>query len=161
MKLRIMEENGALLVSVLGSRQQMVICEQNGGFEIELREINLQEKEVAPPVAVVPSAPSVAVAAPAASVVQFPSPLKEESVGSFDEILFKKLAALRKHLSAENNVPPYVIFHDKTLRAMVEARPESFEALSVIEGVGKAKLEKYGGQFLAVIHHHYGVGVAV
>ena len=76
-----------------------------------------------------------------------PPPPPEPDAG-----LFSRLAGLRKKLATEQGVPPYVIFHDKTLRDMAEARPQDLEALSAIGGVGRAKLEKYGARFLAVIH---------
>ena len=65
--------------------------------------------------------------------------------------LFEKLVALRKKLASEQGVPPYVIFQDKTLREMAEARPADLPAFALIAGVGQAKLEKYGARFLEVI----------
>ena len=66
--------------------------------------------------------------------------------------MFSRLVGLRKELASEQGVPLYVIFHDKTLRDMAEALPQDLEALSAIGGVGRAKLEKYGARFLAVIN---------
>ena len=68
-----------------------------------------------------------------------------------EEHLFQRLRGLRSELAKEQSVPPYVIFHDKTLREMVAARPESLAALSTISGVGAAKLERYGERFLALL----------
>ena len=68
--------------------------------------------------------------------------------------LFEKLAALRKKIAAETGVPPYVVFHDDTLHAMCRALPADLEALKSIQGVGKAKLDKYGDAFVAVIREH-------
>jgi superfamily II DNA helicase RecQ len=65
--------------------------------------------------------------------------------------LFTRLSALRRALAAERNVPPYVVFLDRTLREMAEKRPQDLAALSSISGVGKARLEKYGEAFLSVI----------
>ena len=48
-------------------------------------------------------------------------------------------------------MPPYVIFHDATLRQMVHDKPADEAALLSISGVGQAKLERYGEEFLAVI----------
>ncbi|MFU8831436.1 MAG: RQC domain-containing protein, partial [Wenzhouxiangella sp.] len=56
----------------------------------------------------------------------------------------------------EENVPPYVIFHDATLAAILEAQPETLEELADITGVGKHKLEKYGRDVLEVLA---GIGV--
>jgi ATP-dependent DNA helicase RecQ len=57
-------------------------------------------------------------------------------------------------LAAEHNVPPYVIFHDATLREMAALRPSDAAALLTIGGVGQAKLARYGERFLAVIAAH-------
>ncbi len=65
--------------------------------------------------------------------------------------LFEALRALRRELAAEANVPPYVIFHDATLREMAQTRPASLSALGEVGGVGSRKLEAYGEAFLAVI----------
>jgi len=65
--------------------------------------------------------------------------------------LFDALRTLRRDLSAEAGVPPYVIFHDATLREMAAKRPSSLKDLGEIGGVGTRKLEAYGDAFLAVI----------
>ena len=65
--------------------------------------------------------------------------------------LFEGLRALRRELAQEAGVPPYVIFHDSTLRAIAEARPSSLSKLGSLPGVGAKKLEAYGEQFLRVI----------
>ena len=65
--------------------------------------------------------------------------------------LFDALRALRRDLAQEAGVPPYVIFHDATLRAMTAQRPASLAALSDIDGVGARKLDAYGEAFLRVI----------
>ena len=48
-------------------------------------------------------------------------------------------------------MPPYVIFHDSTLREMAEQRPTSLTELGHISGVGQRKLDAYGDAFLAAI----------
>jgi len=65
--------------------------------------------------------------------------------------LFQKLTLLRKKIAVDQGVPPYVIFHDNTLREMARALPADLEALNAIQGVGKAKLDKYGALFIAAI----------
>ncbi|WP_411291747.1 DNA helicase RecQ [Sphingorhabdus sp.] len=65
--------------------------------------------------------------------------------------LFEALRAQRRSLAEEANVPPYVIFHDATLREMATVRPADIRALGRISGVGARKLEAYGEAFLAVI----------
>jgi ATP-dependent DNA helicase RecQ len=71
-----------------------------------------------------------------------------------DEPLWQALRECRKELAAEQNVPPYVIFHDATLREMVAARPADASALLAVGGVGQAKLARYGERFLAVLRAH-------
>ncbi|NMF25018.1 ATP-dependent DNA helicase RecQ [Olsenella umbonata] len=68
-----------------------------------------------------------------------------------DEELFQRLRALRKRLAGERGVPPYLIFNDATLRAMVRRKPRDREALLQVPGVGTTKLERYGDAFLEVI----------
>jgi len=67
--------------------------------------------------------------------------------------LFRKLVSLRKSLAVANEVPPYLIFHDKTLHEMVDKMPIDMQAMGHISGVGQAKLEKYGPIFLDVINN--------
>ncbi|VXC51415.1 DNA helicase RecQ [Sphingomonas sp. AX6] len=65
--------------------------------------------------------------------------------------LFEALRAKRREIAAETGLPPYVIFHDSTLRDMALARPASLSALGQVPGVGAKKLEAYGDDFLRVI----------
>jgi len=58
--------------------------------------------------------------------------------------LFELLRAARRELAAQQGVPPYIIFHDKTLLEMAELRPLSHEQLHGITGVGDRKLAAYG-----------------
>ena len=48
-------------------------------------------------------------------------------------------------------MPPYVIFHDSTLREMAELKPTTIHALSRVSGVGAAKLDRYGAAFVEII----------
>ena len=72
-------------------------------------------------------------------------------VPAADEALWQVLRALRLELAREQGVPPYVIFHDATLLAMVRERPHDLDALATIPGVGASKLRRYGERFLASI----------
>ncbi|HZG44644.1 MAG TPA: DNA helicase RecQ [Allosphingosinicella sp.] len=65
--------------------------------------------------------------------------------------LFEALRAKRRELASAAAVPPYVIFHDSTLREMAELRPASLAAMAEVPGVGAAKLERYGAAFLETI----------
>jgi len=68
--------------------------------------------------------------------------------------LFDALRELRRDLAKDAGVPPYVIFHDSTLREMAQARPSSLAELGQIGGVGTRKLDAYGEDFLHVLRQH-------
>jgi len=61
-----------------------------------------------------------------------------------DKELFTALKAQRMDIAKEHNVPPYVVFHDKTLLALTINKPTSLNEMSNIPGIGQSKLEKYG-----------------
>jgi len=122
MRLKITEQGGMLCVSIVGANQEVVVCEDGCGFTIELL-------------------PSVS-----------PSQVQTAQIIVSDDDVFGKLCTLRKELAVANGVPPYVIFHDKTLHAMADKLPADMEALGSLVGVGKAKLDKYGEAFLSVIN---------
>ncbi|MEO8103808.1 MAG: DNA helicase RecQ, partial [Betaproteobacteria bacterium] len=67
------------------------------------------------------------------------------------EALWNALRETRLRLAREQGVPPYVIFHDATLLAMISQRPQSLREFGTISGVGERKLEKYGEAFLGVL----------
>lgn len=71
-----------------------------------------------------------------------------------DQGLWHALRACRKRLAESHGVPPYVIFHDSTLREMLERRPLTERELLLINGVGDSKLERFGEAFLAVIRDY-------
>jgi ATP-dependent DNA helicase RecQ len=62
--------------------------------------------------------------------------------------LWEALRMLRREMAQQQGVPPYVIFHDSTLKAIAEQQPRSLEELAHISGVGARKLERYGAQIL-------------
>ncbi|MGB5345758.1 MAG: DNA helicase RecQ [Woeseia sp.] len=68
-----------------------------------------------------------------------------------DRDLWEALRACRQSLAAEHDVPPYVIFHDKTLREMLHLRPRNAADMLSISGVGQTKLDRYGERFLQVL----------
>jgi ATP-dependent DNA helicase RecQ len=65
--------------------------------------------------------------------------------------LFDALRERRRTIAKEQSVPPYVIFHDSTLREMAAVKPRDRRTLSEITGVGARKLDAYGDAFLEVI----------
>ncbi|SHG22596.1 ATP-dependent DNA helicase RecQ [Flavobacterium segetis] len=77
--------------------------------------------------------------------------VKETKAKSSKNSLFEILRKLRYEISKEEEVPAYVIFSDAALRQMETERPMSDEELLSIDGVGKAKLEKYGDSFIKAI----------
>jgi ATP-dependent DNA helicase RecQ len=68
-----------------------------------------------------------------------------------DQELWEELRECRKYLAEENNVPPYVIFHDATLKEMVDTMPMSASEFLTLTGVGDSKLEKYGADFIEIV----------
>ncbi|MBK5265539.1 MAG: DNA helicase RecQ [Alphaproteobacteria bacterium] len=76
---------------------------------------------------------------------------RNQAANPVNDPLFDALRACRRELALEAGVPPYVIFHDSTLREMAERRPASIHDLSQISGVGTRKLDAYGQAFLDTI----------
>ncbi|MFZ5646033.1 MAG: DNA helicase RecQ [Bacillota bacterium] len=68
--------------------------------------------------------------------------------------LFERLRQLRKEIARQENLPPYMVFPDVTLREMSQICPGDEYALRSISGVGEIKLERYGAKFLAEIRRH-------
>lgn len=68
-----------------------------------------------------------------------------------DEALFQALRERRMQIAKTQNLPPYVIFHDKTLIELAIAKPTSRSEMARVPGVGDAKLDRYGPAFLEVI----------
>ena len=68
-----------------------------------------------------------------------------------DQPLWDALRDCRARLAQDAGVPAFVIFHDTTLKEMVRLKPRSLEELLTVHGVGQAKLDRYGTEFLAVI----------
>ncbi|MDA7791283.1 DNA helicase RecQ [Opitutales bacterium] len=68
-----------------------------------------------------------------------------------DQELFEKLKDARQLMAKKRRVPAYVIFHDKTLIELADKRPQSFEEMLEINGIGESKLKKFGQTLLDVI----------
>jgi ATP-dependent DNA helicase RecQ len=77
-----------------------------------------------------------------------------ESWQDVDRGLFDRLRAVRLEIARSRGVPPYVIFHDATLREMARLRPASIDALLTVKGVGVRKADDLGETFLAAIRSH-------
>ncbi|MGB5579002.1 MAG: DNA helicase RecQ, partial [Woeseia sp.] len=76
---------------------------------------------------------------------------EKSEIAEQDRDLWDALRSARQALAAEHDVPPYVIFHDKTLREMLQQRPRSAADMLSISGVGQTKLDRYGDRFLRVL----------
>ena len=74
-----------------------------------------------------------------------------EAIPAEARALFEALRAWRRDQASEQKVPPYVIFHDRTLLDIARGRPGSLDALAVLGGVGQGKLERYGEAVLRVV----------
>ena len=70
------------------------------------------------------------------------------------DLLFQRLVALRKQIAKEEKLPPYIIFHDTSLKDMVSKLPVDLESMKNVSGVGHAKLEKYGIRFVDAIKEY-------
>jgi ATP-dependent DNA helicase RecQ len=79
------------------------------------------------------------------------SRVEAEAWEGVDRELFEKLRAVRLQIARSRGVPPYVIFHDTTLRDMARVRPQSVAELRTVYGVGARKAEDLGEYFLEVL----------
>ncbi len=93
---------------------------------------------------------------PAKGAPRSRSRIETESWDHVDRGLFDRLRALRLDLARARGVPPYVIFHDATLREMARLRPASRAALLDVKGVGARKAAELGDMFLLAIANHSG-----
>ncbi|MBQ9522974.1 MAG: DNA helicase RecQ [Paludibacteraceae bacterium] len=83
--------------------------------------------------------------------------LQETSAGSIsaaDSVLFSILKEIRRKLSKQLDVPPFVIFQDPSLEAMATTYPITMEELQNIPGVGVGKAKRYGKEFLSIIKEY-------
>jgi ATP-dependent DNA helicase RecQ len=74
--------------------------------------------------------------------------------GAFDETLYDMLLDLRKSLSKQKNIPPFVIFQEPSLKDMCFQYPITIDELTNIQGVGTGKASRYGAPFVALIHQY-------
>jgi ATP-dependent DNA helicase RecQ len=77
-----------------------------------------------------------------------------ESWEGVDRELFAELRALRLAIARDRRVPPYVIFHDTTLRELARIKPSDIEALRHVYGVGARKAEDLGEAILQTIRRY-------
>jgi ATP-dependent DNA helicase RecQ len=80
-----------------------------------------------------------------------PAARSDASWANVDQTLFESLRALRLDFARQRGVPPYVIFHDATLRELARLKPRTIEELYGVSGIGARKAEQYGQALLDVI----------
>lgn len=85
---------------------------------------------------------------------EFAEAAEQTEILEYDRELFELLRKLRKELADAQNVPPYVVFADKALIEMATYLPQSRASFGRMYGVGEAKLEKYGTDFLLEISRY-------
>ena len=89
--------------------------------------------------------------APRKATVERPSRGLVASAGEFSQAVFDALRSWRAGEAKSQAVPPYVIFHDATLREIAAAKPANLEELGQIKGVGASKLQRYGSRVLRLL----------
>ena len=77
---------------------------------------------------------------------------RNAAIAAGDEKLWAAMRECRSRLAKAQGVPPYAVFHDATLLEMLATRPSTLTAMRRISGVGDVKLERYGADFLALLH---------
>ncbi len=119
----------------------LMVSSENGGISISQEGLNFLKSKSTIMLKAAPSRKEKRAAKSKSAPI-----LNDES-----QNLFEQLKAKRRELALEANMPPYIIFHDKTLHEMANAKPQTLDELSEISGVGAQKLERYGTQFLEVL----------
>lgn len=133
------EERRVLHVAVTRGRQAVVVLSDVARPSPFLAELAGEAPHVAP-------APRRAPApAPAAR------PPRPTASDSGDPALEEALKVWRRRRAAQDGVPAYVVFNDRTLHAIAASRPETLAALRRVDGIGPTKLELYGEELLALV----------
>lgn len=80
--------------------------------------------------------------------------INNNAKGAFDDVLYQSMLDLRKQISKEKGIPPFVIFQESSLKDMSFQYPITIEELTNIQGVGQGKAKRYGAPFLALIKEY-------
>lgn len=80
-----------------------------------------------------------------------PKRTARRSIEQHSDPVFDALREARRKLASEAGVPPYVIFHDSTLREIAQRKPSKLSELAEVQGVGRVKLERYGAAMLEAL----------
>ena len=94
-----------------------------------------------------------------AQILQKPDAIQQHQVQDnvpFDEVLYERLRSIRMDLAFAQNVPPFLVFSDKTLKEFCRHLPTTDREFLQISGVGEKKLETYGEAFMKVIREYKG-----
>ena len=76
---------------------------------------------------------------------------KAADVSDYDEGIFEQLRELRRDIAEEQNIPPYIVFSDKTLKELSTALPKNKAQMLEVHGIGEVKFERFGEAFLGLI----------
>jgi ATP-dependent DNA helicase RecQ len=98
-----------------------------------------------------PGAPAAGSPARSGAKSRRAAPTPAAELGPEAQALFERLRAWRTGVAKELSMPPYVIFHDSTLRQIAAAPPTTMAGLALVNGVGETKLARYGQQILDVL----------
>jgi ATP-dependent DNA helicase RecQ len=136
------------LLAVQGDHGTLALTEQSGEVLRGERQVMFRRDAPRPAASGVPAAGSPARGG-GKSRRAAPSPAAE--LGPEAQTVFERLRAWRTGVAKELGMPPYVIFHDSTLRQIAAAPPTTMAGLALVNGVGETKLARYGQQILDVL----------
>lgn len=140
---------GGVSIEVLdiSKASKIDIVENSGNISVEILPVDRE---------LIPS--KVVSSSEQANAVEQQSEALNECVSAINDIsqdlLFQKLVALRRQIAKEVKLPPFVIFHNTSLKDMVSRLPVDLESMKDISGVGQTKLEKYGIRFIDAIKEY-------
>jgi ATP-dependent DNA helicase RecQ len=83
-----------------------------------------------------------------------PKKSKTQNIDVKDEELFELLRQKRLEIARRINMPPYIVFSDRTLKEMCNEMPDTKEKMMDINGVGENKFERFGEEFIDVIRSY-------
>jgi ATP-dependent DNA helicase RecQ len=133
------------LLAVQGDHGTLALTEQSG--EVLRGERQVMFRRDAPR----PSAPPAGSPARGGAKSRRAAPTPAAELGPEAQAVFERLRAWRTGVAKELAMPPYVIFHDSTLRQIAAAPPTTMAGLALVNGVGETKLARYGQQILDVL----------
>jgi ATP-dependent DNA helicase RecQ len=133
------------LLAVQGDHGTLALTEQSG--EVLRGERQVMFRRDAPR----PGAPAAASPARGGAKSRRAAPTPAAELEPEAQAVFERLRAWRTGVAKELGMPPYVIFHDSTLRQIAAAPPTTMAGLALVNGVGETKLARYGQQILDVL----------